>query len=160
MSETTDAPPATWPPRTILVPLDFSEHSGHALAYAVDLAEANGATLWVLHVGTPVPPIYSPMPKSTAAQAQIWADMLAEREAVQRKAILAAMEPYAAREVVFEMLWREGEAAGAIGEAAVEVGADLVVMGSHGRTGVKRALMGSVAERTARLCPVPVLVLR
>ncbi|MCO4773176.1 MAG: universal stress protein [Deltaproteobacteria bacterium] len=150
----------TWPPKRVLVPLDFSKHSAHALDYAVNLAEAVDATVWVLHVGTPVPPIYSPMPESTAAQAQIWGDMLAEREAIQRREIAEATAPYNGREVAIQIVWREGEAATAIVEAANEVDAHMIVMGSHGRTGIKRALMGSVAERTARLSSRPVLVLR
>jgi len=149
-----------WPPRSLLVPLDFSEHSVHALDYAVSLAEGVGATVWVLHAGTPVPPIYSPMPESTTAQAELWQGMLAERERILRAEIDEAVAPYADRGVTFETVWREGEPATAIIEAAEAVNADLVVMGSHGRTGIARALLGSVAERTVRLCGRPVLVLR
>ncbi len=152
--------PTTWPPRSLLVPVDFSEHSAHALDYAVSLAEQVGATLWVLHVGTPVPPIYSPMPESTTTQAELWQGMLAARERILRGEIAKALEPYADREVAIQIVWREGEPATAIVEAAAEVKAELVVMGSHGRTGIARALMGSVAERTVRLCGAPVLVMR
>lgn len=156
----TEATVGTWPPKKILVPLDFSEHSDHALQYAVDMAGTAGATVVVAHVGPPVPPIYSPLPEATAAQASIWKDMLEQRESVLRKEMDGAVEPFAASEVVFEQIWKEGEPAFAIAEAAKESGADLVVMGSHGRTGLTRALMGSVAERTARLCPCPVLIVR
>jgi len=151
---------AVWPPRRLLVALDFSEHSKHALAYAAHLAAAVDASIWALHVGTPVPPIYSPLPASAGAQAQIWTDMLAEREAIQRKEIAAAIAPYADREIAIQVAWREGEPSHAIIAFADEIDADLLVLGSHGRTGLKRALMGSVAERTVRLCARPTLILR
>lgn len=156
----TEATAGTWPPKTILVPLDFSEHSAHALQYAVDVAKTVGATVAVAHVGPPVPPIYSPLPEATAAQAGIWQDMLSQRETVLRKEMGGAVQPFVGSGVTFTQYWREGEPASAIADAAREADADLVVMGSHGRTGITRALMGSVAERTARLCPCPVLIVR
>ena len=152
-------PIASWPPRTILVPIDFSLHSDHALAYATDLARSVGGKVVVMHVGPPVPPIYSPLPEATAAQGAIWQDLLVQREAVIRKEMADAVA-LLGDDVVFEQLWREGEPAAAIAEGAADAAADLVVMGSHGRTGLRRALLGSVAERTARLCACPVLILR
>ncbi len=152
--------PKPWPPHRILVPVDFSEHSEHALSYAVGLAEAVGASIWALHVGATVPPIYSPLPESTAAQAQIWSDMLARREQIQRDEVAKAVAPFADREVAIEILWAEGEPASSISATAESLDVDLVIMGSHGRTGLKRALLGSVAERTVRLLGRPVLVLR
>ena len=58
------------------------------------------------------------------------------------------------------MLFEEGEPASTIARIADEREIDLVVMGSHGRTGLRRALLGSVAERTVRLAEVPVLIVR
>ena len=149
-----------WPPTRILVPLDFSEHSTHALRYAVEMASSVGAEVMVAHVGPPIPPVYSPLPEATAAQGVIWHDMLNRREAVLRKEMDDIVEPFRASGVVFTTAWRLGEPASALAEVALEEGIDLVVMGSHGRTGLTRALMGSVAERTARLCPCPVLIVR
>ena len=157
---TMNTSPAVWPPRRILVPVDFSPHSATALAYAVDLAEQVGASVWALHVGVPVPAVYSPLPESTGAQAEIWSDMLARREAIERAELAEVVGAFSEREVAIEVLWAEGEPAGAIVHQAERTDADLVVMGSHGRTGLKRALLGSVAERTARLCGCPVLMLK
>ena len=114
-------PIASWPPRTILVPIDFSLHSDHALAYATDLARSVGGKVVVMHVGPPVPPIYSPLPEATAAQGAIWQDLLVQREAVIRKEMADAVA-LLGDDVVFEQLWREGEPAAAIAEGAADAG--------------------------------------
>lgn len=150
---------AQFPPKRILVPFDFSEHSKHALAYAGTLAEVHGAEVWLLHVGPSTPAISGPLPDVTAAQAKVWTELLAEREAALVKELSKVAGDWTKR-VTLHQAWRSGEPSNAIMEFADEKDIELVVMGSHGRTGVKRALLGSVAERTVRLCQRPVLVVR
>jgi len=60
----------------------------------------------------------------------------------------------------FEIVMRTGDARDVIVNTAVEVGADLIVMGTHGRRGLRRALLGSVAESVLRHAPCPVLLMR
>ena len=157
MSTPTTTP---WPPKRILVPVDFGEPSVTALRYAVEMARTTGAAITALHVGAPIPPIYGPLPELTGVQAEIWTDMLGQREALLKKELEALVAPLRSSTVTIEVSWAEGEPADAIGAAALDLSADLVIMGSHGRTGLRRALLGSVAERTARHCTRPVLILR
>ncbi len=71
----------------------------------------------------------------------------------------AELAPYRG-EVEVETLFAEGEAASVIARLAIDQAADIIVMGTHARTGLIRALMSSVAERTVRLAAVPVLIVR
>ncbi len=152
---------STWPPRRILVPLDFSPPSQVALAYAVRVASEFDASLHVLHAGTPIPvvPVGVGVPATTLAAADHMTELLRERERVGREHMLAEVLPFADDHDV-SLHWWDGEAAEAIIHFAESKDADLVVMGTHGRSGVARALMGSVAERTLRMCERPLLLVR
>lgn len=145
-------------PRHILVPDDFSEASRHALAYAATLARALGARLTVLHVGPPIPAVTWAVPDITAQQAALWTEVLAAREQDAHRSLAHDVAPLS--DLGVEPLFREGEPSDVIVDVAGTVGADLIVMGSHGRTGLRRALLGSVAERTARHAACPVLIVR
>ncbi len=142
------------PPKHLLVPVDFSEPSRMAASYAAKLAVPLGADLVLLHAITSMEEVEvllaeqeSPIDWGTArADAAKVADTMLQGIAV------AIGFPEARRLIV------DGHAAPATADAARENDIDLVVVGSHGRTGIRRALLGSVAERMARLCPVPVLV--
>ena len=143
----------------ILVPVDFSEPAAHALALAGRLAAETGARITVLFV--------SPFPATDAANlglhgaAAEYVDELEEvfEEAHQERLVklcrdlLPADVPWVARA-------RAGETREEILQEAGEGGHDLVVMGTHGRTGLSRALLGSVTEAVVRHSSIPVLVAR
>jgi nucleotide-binding universal stress UspA family protein len=134
---------------TILHPTDFSRTSAQAFAVAASLARDHGARLVVLHVaeepalidGTGLVPFDPVMYRS-----ELWEklEQLAVRaHGVEVETRLAAENPVAA-----------------VLNAATEVHADLVVMGTHGWTGLRRILLGSVAEAVLRQAPCPVLTVR
>lgn len=137
---------------SVLVPVDFSEHAGVALDLAIELARAGEGTIHLLHayevpLGT-IPPYGVAVPESLLSQV---------RDAAARRLEKAAHK-VAAAGVRCETHVVHGPAADVILEAAREHGTDLVVMGTRGLTGLKHVLLGSVAERTVRQAPCPVLV--
>ena len=139
----------------ILHPTDFSRASAPAFRRAVALARACRAPLVVLHVMTPPSPfIGEGAPPSSYAELLI----LARRSAKRR---LAAVLARARRERVrAQAIFAEGLPADGILRAARRARADLIVMGTHGRTGLSRAFMGSVAERVVRESRCAVLTVR
>jgi universal stress protein A len=138
----------------ILVPNDFSLHGEAAFQYAQKLARAFQASIHVLHVVDN--PIAAGMWSSEMYTAEIAGLQINPvRDAEER---LKGAVPAAAGTVSTEV--RTGNPARNILEAARERGADLIVMGTHGRTGLAHVMMGSVAEQVVRLAPCPVLTLR
>lgn len=139
----------------ILVPVDFSTHSAEAVRYAADLSRRYEASVTLAHV---YQPIAYPLPEGfvlhTAAQL---ANMMLEFGKLL-EAAKADAEAAGALRVETEML--QGIASSEIVRFAGESGHDLIVMGTHGRTGIKHALLGSVAEKVVREAPCPVLTLR
>jgi nucleotide-binding universal stress UspA family protein len=142
----------------VLVPVDLSEASLHAVRLAVNMARASGATLTLLHVGVvPVSPIAETWTPSVSAPLVELKDpmVLEARLALERIRREEVPTDIDARLVV-----REGFVPEEIVAEAKHGGHDLVVMGTHGHTGLERVLLGSVAERVIRSCPIPVLVTR
>lgn len=142
----------------ILVPTDFSEASHLAIDAAAALAEQTGAKVTVVHVHDPEalrPPAtlgWSPSQQK---------DLDAEVEAAVAKGLDELREGKLAKVKELEtVVLHDHSAAHAIVKYAEKVGADLVVISTHGRTGLKHLLIGSVAERVVRHAPVPVLTLR
>jgi nucleotide-binding universal stress UspA family protein len=138
------------PIRTILVPTDFSEHATYGFRLACAVARDYDARVVLLHVVTPPPiAVYGEgvLPPEPAEPPDRLREQL--REIMER-------EP----EVATEPQLAEGDAAAEIVRAAGEFGCDLIVMGTHGRTGLGRLLMGSVAEQVVRKAPCPVLTLK
>jgi nucleotide-binding universal stress UspA family protein len=140
--------------RRILVPTDFSAASDAALVFARDLAGQFGASLELLHVfedpflsgafvgdGTVMMPADLRQALETAAREQL----------ASRHTAHAGSLPGSSAELVL------GSAAKGIVERAAETHADLIVMGTHGRSGLGHLLIGSVAERVVRTARVPVL---
>ena len=127
--------------QTILHPTDFSECSGHALQLACSLARDHGARLIVLHV-MPVP--------------------LVQEKRLYREEMTSELNRLGASDaqVRVEHRLEEGDAATQILRIAQETGCDLIVLGTHGRTGLGRLLMGSVAEQVLRTATCPVLTVR
>lgn len=140
--------------RTILVPTDFSADADLALERAIVWARASGGTLHLLHayeipLGT-IPPYGVAVPEAL---------LLGVRDAAAHRLEAAAQRVRGAG-VGVETHLATAPAAGAISETARELGADLIVMGTRGHTGLKHVLLGSVAERTVRTAPCPVLTLK
>jgi len=143
--------------RTILLPTDFSECAETALAHAADFARQSGARLVCLHVVEPtVPsvgygPVVEPLPTADMG-------VQLEESAAGELPRLAARAECAGLEV--EEVLAHGEAATEIVRVARERGADLIVISSHGRTGLGRMLFGSTAESVVRHAHCPVLVVK
>jgi nucleotide-binding universal stress UspA family protein len=129
----------------ILCPIDFDENSRAALEVACGLARGADATVYLLHVVRVAPSIggvpLEPYPVTGT-------DVRAELEQMVAR--------HAQSNVHFQVLARKGDAAREILRAVGELGVDSVVMATHGRSGVGRFLLGSVAEKVVResLCPV------
>ena len=141
----------------ILVPTDFSVTADAALDYAFAMAERFGATLQLLHVledpfvtgGMSAEAYITETPALRTAMLQEAQEKLRHRAAPRGPGV---------SRVDTEVLF--GHGAPTIAEYAAERGIDLIVMGTHGRTGVAHLLLGSVAERLVRTAPGPVLTVR
>ena len=142
----------------ILVPVDGSPTSNAGLAEAMKLAKLTGAQLRLLRVVDDMPFLMSPEGYGAMA-----ADVLALlREAgegmLQRARTLASDSGIAVDTVLFDGLG--GRLCDRVAEQAKDWHADLIVLGTHGRRGVSRVLLGSDAEQVLRTAPVPVLLVR
>ena len=137
------------PIRTILHPTDYSESSGSAFELACALARDYSATLVVAHV---VPPTRVFAPDGIAVP-------LPAEEEYEPRAKLARLHPTDPRVEIDHRLL-EGDPADTILKLAETTGADVIVMGTHGTTGLTRLLVGSVAESVMRKAPCPVLTVR
>ncbi len=142
----------------LLVPVDTDVTADGALAEllvdaAADLARALGAKVTLVHVALPVvEPGVLPVDGYTAAY-RAMNDVLEARNAAANRALAALVERCAQRGARAEsmLVTRGGPVPERIVEAATERGADLIVLATHGRRGVSRLVLGSVAERTAHL---------
>jgi nucleotide-binding universal stress UspA family protein len=139
-------------PRLILCPTDFSENATFALGVALDIARQNDATLVLLHVADTLGPEHV-----TFGEAEN--ELQPETHILQLDERLHREVPPGAG-VPVRCLLREGDPVAAINDVVRAEGCDLVVAGTHGRTGFSHLLMGSIAERIIRLTPCPVLVLK
>jgi universal stress protein A len=137
----------------ILVPTDFSAGARLALDYAVQLARRLGASLHLLHV-TEDPSIAGMWTEAYVDIAQI----RMEREAGARQLMDKLRRDIGPADVTDEIA--AGPVARVIIEAAADRGAGLIVMGTHGRTGLAHVLVGSVAEQVMRMAGCPVLTVR
>ena len=145
--------------KRILVPMDFSEHADNALRLGVELAQASGASLTLLHVGV-VPHVYSTEFGMGSAVGPLFTEMsqqLAEEQRHKLERVAQTAVPEALEHVI---VLREGFPPEEVLAQVKEGEHDLVVMGTHGRTGLGRVFLGSVTERVVRECPVPVMVTR
>jgi nucleotide-binding universal stress UspA family protein len=133
--------------RTVLHPTDFSERAGCALAMAAALARDYGARLLLLHV-VPAPRFHGEV---VARRQEDFYEHTREQ--------LRRLQPADARLQV-EYQIEEGDAVDEILRAAEESACDLIVLGTHGRTGLGRLLLGSVAEQVLRRAPCPVLTVK
>jgi nucleotide-binding universal stress UspA family protein len=140
-------------PRTILHPTDFSACSAHALAIARDLAQQHGARLLLLYVAETLGP-----------ENVTYGEAISQREpqAYHRRLqeYLKSQLPQAGADIRVEAILAGGDPAPEIERVARERHCDLIVMGTHGYSGLHRLLMGSVAEHVVRQAPCPVLTVK
>ena len=139
----------------ILVPTDFSPQSERAWATARRLARALGAELVLLHVFVELP-FYSEVPLS--------AERVREAHGAARTWAVEPLDQWAATArgegLAVKTLVRTGIAHEDIVATARDEGADLIAIGTHGRGGLNRLMLGSVCDRVIRLAPCPILAIR
>jgi nucleotide-binding universal stress UspA family protein len=136
----------------ILVPTDFSPYSDEAIRYAADLSQRYGAPVTLCHVYHPVA---YPLPEGFVLySAEQLTGLLSEFRDLLAKAKVQA-ESVGALEVGTKLL--QGVVFDEVVRFADDEGYDLIVMGTHGRTGLKHAFMGSVTEKVVRTARCPVL---
>jgi len=141
----------------ILLATDGSAASEHAAQLAVDLARVHGARLTALYVVDPYPYLGVGDTNPLGFQAYMSAALQHAAEAHQKVMMMCEQAPA----VDFQPRLAEdiGAAAGIV-QSARQIDADLIVVGSHGRTGVARLMLGSVASKVVAESPIPVLVAR
>lgn len=137
-------------PRTIIVATDFSPHAEGATRAALELAARLDARVHLLHA-------YSVPVLGPGLTEEWYSAMTAELESGALRGLDEALQRHKTAGVNVQGLIKRGDPRDAIVEAAEELGADLIVMGTHGRRGVARALLGSVAEWVVRHASCPVL---
>ena len=139
--------------KRILVPTDFTETSDKALDFAIELAQKFDASITVMHAFE-IPVIGFPDGALVAT-----ADIASRIQEAGRAGLDAAVTARASRGVKIESVLREGPAEDEIKAVAEDTKADLIVIGTHGRRGIARALLGSVAENVIRTVKIPVLAI-
>ncbi len=137
--------------RKILIPTDGSDTANKAVTHAINLAEALNAELHAMYVvdisafaGLPTEIVWENMKNLLKSESDT-AMKYIEKKATEK-------------EIKFEKIVKEGVPAKEIVKTAKEIQADLIVMGTSGRTGLDKFLLGSVAEKIIRTSPCPVLV--
>lgn len=143
--------------RSILAPTDFSPHAEAGLRYAAGLAERLGTALHLLHV---LPDIVAPVGPDPSIVATMPPEYYpqAEREAAEALGAVLKEEWGRPASVVSAVLW--GDPVEQTCDYARAHGIDLIVIATHGRTGLSHVLLGSTAERIVREAPCPVLTVR
>jgi universal stress protein A len=141
--------------RRILAPTDFSELSKQGLKSALELAQSFGAELLLLHVvDPPAYPVEGIVPSHLGAPLMDDLERQASTELAQMLPEAPASRVNVSRRVGVGIPHRK------IVEVAEEEEADLIVLTTHGRTGLSHLIMGSVAEKVVRTAPCPVLTIR
>ena len=138
--------------KRILVPVDFSDCSRKALAYAVPFAKQFGAEILLAHVVQP----YIPVPEMTAVDTTAVLAQMRETGKTELEKLRLSITD----DVKIVTTLRVGHPAQQIVEAASEFDADLILLSTHGRTGLGRMFFGSVAEHVTRYARCPVLTVR
>jgi len=138
--------------KSYLVPVDFSKGSEIALKHAMTIARENRGKLILVHVISTTA-LYSPEESYVS-----YIDILEKNAAAEFKKLIKRwrLKPQECRTIVLVA----AETAEAIVRQAKKARAAMIIMGSHGRTGLQRFLLGSVAERTLRYAECPVLIVK
>jgi len=140
---------------TLLVPMDFSTHSKKALHYAAELGQVFGSKLHLLHCyGVEMGQVFPYDPPYLANLPRDFDDRV--RESAESKLTDLCKEIGVSAEIHVSKLFPSD----AILRVAEEIDADMIVMGTRGRTGLEHVLLGSVAERTIRIAPCPVISIK
>ena len=145
--------------KKILLATDFSEEAQLATGHAVAMARQAGAEIILLHAMNAIEPMD---PEWIAARPELQSlyDLAHERSVGFRDMLEALRASIAEQGVAVSKAFIEGDPAGAICNAAQELEADLVVLGTHGRTGLKRLVLGSVAAKVMRRATTSVFIAR
>lgn len=140
--------------RRIVCPTDFSPTAARAVDYAAEMARTFDAELTLLHV---VPEMNYPLRSFGMASAfPHLREELHQRANDELQKVKTALGPKTKATAVL----RDGESHVQVLDCAKSIGADLIVMGTHGHTGLKHAFLGSTAEKVVRLSECPVLTVR
>jgi nucleotide-binding universal stress UspA family protein len=143
----------------LLVGLDFSDTSLAALDHGAALARATGADLEVLHVHeAPIVPPMAPAHPGGAPSVTIEAYAAGDVLHASQDELGRTLQARELEDLAVPMV-RVGDPALTIAETALEEQRDLVIVGTHGRSGLSRVVLGSVAEKVVRHSPCPVLVI-
>jgi nucleotide-binding universal stress UspA family protein len=142
--------------RRILHPTDFSRASAAAYRRAVDMAKSNRAELLLVHVLTPAVPLVG----DGYVSPKVYEDMASAARAYGQKHLDALVRKARKAGTRARSLLLEGVPHQRIAQAARSRKADLVVIGTHGRTGFAKLFLGSVASRVLAVTPCPVLTVR
>ncbi len=142
----------TFQPRVILVATDFSKAAAHALRYASAIAEQNGARLIVIYASELIPPL-----GESAVEASLATSTTPQLVAAARENLVAHIEENVSPCVPFDARVITGSIISSIINETKESGADLLVMGTHGRSGFRRLIVGSVCESVMRAVTIPVI---
>lgn len=138
--------------KRILVPVDFSACAAKALQYALPFARQFGATVLVTHVMQP----YIPIPETSGIDVELIEAQMREAAERELKSVCRSLPDDIPHEAVF----RVGDPQNEIIRAAKELAADLIIVSTHGRSGLAHVFLGSTAERVTRHAACPVLVVR
>jgi nucleotide-binding universal stress UspA family protein len=138
-------------PKHLLVPIDFSPPAERALDYACALAAKLGATVHIVNA------ISSLLPEMSVTLSDT---MLRQLRTDHATAVVKLADARRALCAIGEVIVREGDARDVILDEAKRLPADLIVMGTHGRSGLPRLVLGSVAEDVSRHASCPVLLVR
>lgn len=141
--------------QTILVPIDFSKEGDKALQYALRFADQFGSKLVLLHVVEPI--VYYGGDFGSLSAVTDTTEIV---RATKIKLDILCMERGIGPRLLEKTLVRTGKPFVEIVDAAQSLKADLIVISTHGYTGLKHAVMGSTSERVVRHAPCPVLVVR
>ncbi len=136
--------------KKILCPIDFDENSYFALDLARDLAQDTDSTIYLLHVVS-----VSPVAESGVL---VEPYAISERDARTKLGRIAA--DHLEGKVDYKIITRIGSPADLVNQAVAELGVDSIVIATHGRRGIARLLLGSVAEKVVREAPCPVLAVK
>lgn len=141
-------------PKLILVPTDFSEPAAHALQFASRFAQRFGARIRLIYADYFIPPV--DFSASAAVEYALTSDEAADEA---KKQLIRVAEQYLPKNVDYETRVIVDSPVPAIVEEARTSGADFIVMGTHGRTGFRRLIVGSVTESVMRAVDLPVLTI-
>lgn len=141
-------------PKLILVPTDFSEPAAHALQFASRFAQRFGAKVRLIYADYFIPPV--DFSASAAVEYALTSDEAADEA---KKQLIRVAEQYLPKSVDYETRVVVDSPVPAIVDEARSSGADFIVMGTHGRTGFRRLIVGSVTESVMRAVDLPVLTI-